>query len=103
TPDGKTLIVRAKANQLELWDLATQTQRGTVSLMPGRETLGFAISPDSRTLAVAHQGELNSPELEDWRRLVPEIVLYDMSTLKPTLTLKGHRGYIPSLVFSPDG
>ena len=66
-------------------------------------SLAFAISPDSRTLAVAHQENIHSPDLVHYLPLVPEIDLYDMTTLKPTLTLKGHRGYIPNLVFSPDG
>jgi WD40 repeat protein len=103
TPDGKTLLVRTLSHELVLWDLPTRTQVGTLSVLQGHDILGCALSPDGRTVAVGHHEDTNSPDLDQWRKLVPEIVLFDLATRQPRLRLSGHRGYLPSLVFSPDG
>ena len=83
-PGGDTLA-SGSAEELELWDLETQT--GTATSLPGEATAA-AFSPDGATLA-AGSGD--------------EIQLLDISSRQVVATLSGHTHPIRSLAFSPDG
>ena len=120
SPDGKTLV-GSSGNETRLWDLATGKHKQTLNA--GSPHITF--SPDSRTLAIGRNlwdastgGHLKRPPggfgggyqcsdfNPDGRMFVgcftQDFFLWDIST-DQLLWLKGHRGSVISVAFSPDG
>ena len=98
SPDGKALFsdgVDSRGgkewNQIKLWKVAPAAVQ-LQAVIPGRFLRAFAmaVAPDGKTVAVgdARQGE---------------IVLYSVAQRKELAALRGHRGRIMGLAFSPDG
>ncbi len=87
TPDGKTVVSGGYDGWAFQWDTATGKR-----LRHFRQAAidGVAISPDSRTVALA-SGHGNS------------IRLYDLTTSKELANCLGHRSGTQAVVFSPDG
>jgi WD40 repeat protein len=93
TPDGKTLVSIAIPDEIRLWDVAT----GKLSKMKKTEQeIGqwtnavAAFSPDVKIVATSHSGDTS-------------ITLWEVATGKAQSTLKGQKGKVWSLTFSPDG
>jgi WD40 repeat protein len=91
SPDSKLLAFVDVGVGVHLWDVA---RRCEVTKMPAyfhfQEPLGIAISADSRTLAYCeNEGG--------------DIVLWDIPSQSRKSELKGHRLWVTSLAFTPDG
>ncbi|MDJ0602032.1 MAG: WD40 repeat domain-containing protein [Crocosphaera sp.] len=85
--DG-TQLVAAVRNFVKSWDLTTLKQTRSMK-GPKLEINTIAISPDNRTVATANKEGT--------------IMLFDLVTGRKLTTLQGHRGWVLSLAFSPDG
>ncbi|MEO0407394.1 MAG: hypothetical protein AAF289_08605 [Cyanobacteria bacterium P01_A01_bin.135] len=94
--DGKILVIGGTV--IELWNLETGERLGELgSLFGHRDMSALAISPDNTLLATTSLGE--SPfNLFDY-----SIRLWDLTTLQPRHTLKGHPARIRTLTFTQDG
>jgi WD40 repeat protein len=95
--DGKELAsvsadreVRGARMTLKVWDGSTGRQRLRLPAGP----VGPAFSPDGRLVAFAAPVTLNT---------AGAITVWDMAAGRPLQTLRGHRGDVLRLVFSPDG
>ncbi len=85
--DG-TQLVAAVRNFVKSWDLTTLQQVWSTK-GPKLEINTIAVSPDNRTVATANKEG--------------SIMLFDLATGRKLTTLQGHRGWVLSLAFSPDG
>jgi eukaryotic-like serine/threonine-protein kinase len=96
SPDGRLLAVRGGAPRgkgnvpgldkpISVWDVATKQRVATAA----PKARGMAFSPNGAWLALGHEDGT--------------IDLWDTSTRKVTVTLRGHSGWINSVAFSPDG
>jgi WD40 repeat protein len=100
-PDGKTLVSRevdvaAHVFEVKAWTPGTDGER----LLVRREhasTLGMALSPDGRTLALAEW-----PQGEDGPAKTGELSLWDTATGKELRRIRGD-GLVMRLAFTPDG
>ena len=122
SPDGKTLA-GSDRNETRLWDLATGKHKQTLN----RGTNGsITFSPDDQTLAIGRDlwdtstgGHLKSSPAsgrggsDSFAAFSPdgqmfagtftsEFYLWNTST-DQSLSLRGHRDYVNSVAFSPDG
>ena len=87
--DGTTLVTANRDQPMQLWDTLTLKNKRRIQVgRPPYSVSAVAFSPDETILA--------SGTYED-------VVLWDTDTLQKTATLKGHRGQIKNVVFSPDG
>jgi WD40 repeat protein len=93
TPDGKTLVSVAIPDEIRLWDVATgkhsKMQKTEQEIGQGTNAVA-AFSPDVKTIATSHYGDTS-------------ITLWKVATGKAQSTLKGQKGEVWSLTFSPDG
>ena len=93
TPDGKTLAFGLGASQngqqgkVVLWEV--EKGREAVRVIDNASTLAVALSPNGKTLATAGLDRV--------------VKLWDLATGKELACMDGHRGFIASLTFSPDG
>ncbi|AIE76026.1 MULTISPECIES: WD40 repeat domain-containing protein [unclassified Synechocystis] len=87
TPDGRKLV-GAVRNFVKAWNLADAKELFTVK-GPSLEINTVAVSPDSRWVATANK-EGN-------------IMIFDLVNGKQVTTLTGHKGWVLSLAFSPEG
>jgi RNA polymerase sigma factor (sigma-70 family) len=103
TPDGKALLSAGRDGKVLWWDL----RRGTGQEVFGRRSWppdgplvwsAKALSPDGRVLARARWYSDT-----DWKVPDPIIRLWDKRAEKQPRLLRGHRGTVRSLQFSPDG
>jgi WD40 repeat protein len=96
SPDGKTLAgtwvsvnANTVGNAVKVWDATSGVETHHLEL-PGLHTIpALAFSPDGRYLASGSQDH--------------RVKVWDLSTGKETLTLKGHFDQVASLAWSPDG
>jgi WD40 repeat protein/serine/threonine protein kinase len=129
SPDGKKLAASGRAGIIWQWDVATRNLLGEVDLQAGAVG-SLAYSPDSRTLAAATNRSgavlLDATPLRmrtacdqaeaaesvclsrDGNTLAVghsyggEITLWDVSSARRRLTLKGHQSNVESIAFSED-
>lgn len=108
TPDGKTVAVFLR-NKVRFWDVATGRERTDLGesytafwKRPEHERLGriltMQFSSDSKQFTVAHE-VLDIPS----RRVITEIVLWDLPSGKARSILRGHTSHVFNMAFSPDG
>lgn len=86
-PDGKALVAAEKDKAIQVWDLGS---RGQVKRLLALGVIFLAFSPDGAVLATAHHNDNT-------------IKLWDLVNGRVVNTLKGHTGYVSSLVFTKDG
>ena len=99
SPDGKILALRNK-DGITLWDAKSLQPLTTPINEHFREVTALALSKDGKVMASAscaeHDGDNNCKK--------SEIVLWDAQTGKPLGdALTGHKNYVYSVGFSPDG
>jgi WD40 repeat protein len=104
TPDGRTLLTVDHADgAVRLWDVAAGKERRAFRAVRGRKQPGYAVwraalSPDGRTVAVAHQrGDVHALPGE------APVRLWDVASGKELHELAGHTMEVFDLAFSPDG
>src|SRR5262249_49377596 len=88
SPDGRTVAALTQG-QVRLMESASGQLRGEVANVHHGPGAVLAFSPDGRLLAVLAK----EPR---------EILLWDVMAGKVRATLRGHRGHVRSLAFSPD-
>jgi hypothetical protein len=94
SPDGETLAVISLPTKLELWHIPTGRLLREMTLLeledlpPVFSMPTVAFAPHGQWLAFTYQPG--------------EVALLETQTAKEILTLRGHRGYVSSLAFSPD-
>lgn len=101
SPDGKILAISSRlgvavGDKVELYDAAKGTLLTTIEMDYGRSRPWFAISPDSRTLAVC------GFEFKDGKP-VGTVRLFDTKKGKMKQKYFSHGGQVISVAFSPDG
>jgi WD40 repeat protein len=92
SPDGRTLAIGDYHSVVKLWDLATLTERATLTASDDEgirdEVSALAFAPHDGILAVA----------------VGRVVqLWDVASGRRTACLTGHEGKVICLAFAPDG
>ena len=107
TPDGKQLVSGSEDGAIRFWDLETGKRRASSAGETGPDEVGriyaMALSKDGKWLAVG--GAMGAYSLDGPRENFEahKIRLYDFATGKLLALLKGHKGNVVSLAFSPDG
>ena len=97
SPDGKRLASAASDNTVKVWDAQTGQELLTFKVNTRRFS-NVAFSPDSKRLASSSiPPDASGPPGSD------EVKVWDAQTGDELLTLKGHTGFVWSVVFSPDG
>ncbi len=86
SPDSKTLAAGI-AEDVTLWDAASQSSRGSFATKSGVNSLAF--SPDGKTLSVGGEDKL--------------VTLWEVSTRTLQKSLAGHSNEVQSVAISPDG
>ncbi len=86
-PDGRTIASGSWDHTARLWDVATATQKGTLTVPGGCQSVSF--SPDGSTIATGSYDRT--------------VHLWDVATETQRGTLTGHTGPVNSVAFSPDG
>ena len=86
TPDGNHVVSASEDRTARLWDLATGSSRVVYSGAP--QLFAVAVDPDGKLIALG--GGL------------PPIVIQPLDG-GPRLVLRGHRGIVNDVMFSPDG
>jgi WD40 repeat protein len=104
SPDGKTLV-SGGANTVELWEVATGKNIKTVKGSEGGVVWRVAFNSDGKTVAAVTERSKAQKEPKEPVALImeSESSLFEMSTGKNIVTLKGHTGRTSSVAFSPDG
>ncbi len=93
--DGERLATLAQDGQVTLWDLDSG-QKLLSFRGQGRER-GLALSPNGAHLALA------GGYWDERSGFLGEVVLYDTGTGQAIQSLRGHRSFVNSVAFSPDG
>ena len=88
SPDGKTLVVGTEYKKIQLWDLVTYQQIGTLERHK-HAVCELAFSPDGMILASGDSGG--------------KIHLWEYSTLSHLTNYEAHKSYIRAMSFAPDG
>ncbi len=101
--DGTTLASIGLENTIKFWDTKTWKLKATPLDLPVPWRSSFILQsltfgPDGKPVAVT-SGSRNVAG----KRSVPEIKLWDVTTKKVRVTLKGHQQFVRESVFSPDG
>jgi WD40 repeat protein len=93
SPDGETIAATGDEGSVRLLDVSTGRERLTLYNDDRSFFSSVRFSADGTTLAVA--GTVNTQG--------PTILLWDMTTGRERLALKGHKGHVRVVCFSPDG
>jgi WD40 repeat protein len=97
SPDGETLAIFGTDSHLRFWNWRSGALLRQVKI-PVRDIGGLAYSPAGTMLASSGRAGFNNHPLSD-----PMVRLWDGATGKLLRELKGHRGSVVSVAFSPDG
>jgi WD40 repeat protein len=107
SPDGKTLASSSFDRTVKLWDLASRREIATLTAFQGR-VRGVAFSPDGESLVTT----LEDTTAQVWERFPRQNTGQEPSPSggtpmglpwrSPSVTLKGHTGWVYPITFSPD-
>lgn len=87
--NGSTLVTANREQPMQLWDSRTLEKKGAFQgVRDPYSASAVVFSPDETILAGG---------------AYDDVVLWNVNSLQETATLKGHRGQIKTVVFSPDG
>lgn len=97
--DGKWVLSGSFDKTARIWDTATGRE---IHRLEGHErgVVGVAFGPDGKYVATSCTGEFKN------QQPVPvenDVRLWDTATGKEVRRLKGHRGTVKGVIFSPDG
>ncbi|MFN4261912.1 MAG: WD40 repeat domain-containing protein, partial [Gemmataceae bacterium] len=95
--DGKTLFSGSHDRTVKVWDVAAKKELATLKGEEGPVHC-IALSRDGKTLAV---GGAHWPGSEN--SILGKVTLWDVASGKEAAHLKGHKGIIKALAFTPDG
>jgi WD40 repeat protein len=127
TPDGRSLVTASADGELTWWDLESREMTRTLEIARGYRAL--ALSPDGGTAAIGlDRGiqliDLRTGEAREsgaltanpiWLQFSPDgrtvvstgldgtVTIWDVGSLTPRETLRGHSASVQQPVFSPDG
>jgi WD40 repeat protein len=90
SPDSKWLAFGTMFGGLRIWAMNSRSEITNLPAFPAAEPVGFAFSPDSRTLAY-NENEYGA------------ILLWDIASRSVIGRLTGHESFVTALAFSPDG
>jgi WD40 repeat protein len=96
SPDGKTLAVGSDQHLVALCDPASLKERTTLRGHPLPRINDLAFSPDGATLAAANGDFYGQNE-------PGEVWLWDVRGESARAKLRGHKGHVWSVAFTPDG
>jgi hypothetical protein len=113
SPDGKTLFAGCLDGTIKIWNVETREDRGVLQAMPPEDYRlwinSLTVSPDGRTLAVA-ENLVPIPSGLEKEKLAPreykrlgQVRLWDIANKQSGTVLRGYRGMVLSVAFSPDG
>jgi len=110
SPDGRRLATASEDNTGKVWDTATSQELLTLRGHPG-PVKSVAWSPDGKRLATASSDNAPNDKSEvdflltghttgNWDSTAR---VWDAASGQELLTLRGHRGPVGSIAWSPDG
>jgi len=100
-PGGRWLVSAAFDGTIRFWNTATGALDGEPIRLAGRSSNCVAVSPDGALLASSTGPRSDDP---GWGGPAPgSLQIWNWSTRKERLVLKGHHYYILGVSFSPDG
>lgn len=88
SPDGTLATATAGRNKSQRWQVPSGELLNEFAIKQNESLTSVAISPDGRTLAVGHFGK---------------VTLWDLAARRRLATFDGHKHWVCSLAFSPDG
>jgi WD40 repeat protein len=97
SPDRRLLAGGSGTGKIMIWDLSKSELLGTVELDERPRIYSLVFAPNGKTLAVA-TGDNDSKIVRPGR-----IAMVDGATLEERASLRGHRGGVHAVAFSPDG
>jgi WD40 repeat protein/serine/threonine protein kinase len=101
SPDGKRLASASGDKTVKVWD--AQTGQGLFTCKGHTAAVvSVAFSPDSTRLASSSSAPNRYHGFRDPGE-PGEVIVWDAQTGRELLSLKGHRRFVDSVVFSPDG
>lgn len=86
-PDGQRAAVWSMDGDIWIWDIETGEHAGTLKGQKDKWGMALTWSPDGRLLAAGRAA----------------ITVWDVAAGQPLRTLNGHKGFVGTLAFSPDG
>jgi WD40 repeat protein len=108
-PDDRTVATGGFDGTARLWNARTAKELAVLTGRNSCEVNCVAFSPDGKTLATAENPVIQVPggwcvSPEDWQKCAPGLArLWDLDTRRARAVLRGHRGMVLAVGFSPDG
>lgn len=90
TPDGRRVVSGGADGRVRMWEAGTGRELGVMMGGIGGPALSVALSPDGKWIAFAGGG--------DWG-----VRVNDLESGREVRLMTGHKGFVTSLAFSPDG
>lgn len=105
SPDGTLLVTEHGGGRFTLWDMSQHRAQATLAAVHPKDDLNvnFGFSSDSKTFASGDKdGSVRLWEIPHRSQSVVKRFFTPSPEIQPLFTVKGHRGYVSALAFSPD-